>query len=139
LVPGIPSDALRDVVEASVGFSPEPSWSRAKVGALVMDVSADWLVELVLDGTNLSSYLSALFASKYFKLTSLPLAPSLPFSFSREKEYSPLLAMEAMSIFGMPSRREAIASVSPPFLGEVEVFPMKGLELIVSQVFKEQG
>ena len=84
MVPGIPSDALRDVVEASVGFSPEPSWSRAKVGALVMDVSADWLVELVLDGTNRSSYSSALMTN--LELTSLPLAPSLPFSFSREKE-----------------------------------------------------
>jgi len=44
--------------------------------------------------------------------------------------------MEAMSIFGMPSRKEAIASVSPPFLGEVEAFPMKGLELIISQISK---
>jgi hypothetical protein len=44
--------------------------------------------------------------------------------------------MEAMSIFGMPSRREAIASASEPFLGEVEVLPMKGLVLIVSRIPK---
>jgi len=44
--------------------------------------------------------------------------------------------MEAMSIFGIPSRREAIASVSAPFLGEVEDFPIKGLVLNISRVFR---
>jgi len=46
------------------------------------------------------------------------------------------LAMEAISIFGIPSRREVIVSASDPFLGEVDAFPMKGFVLIISQIAK---
>jgi len=67
-------------------------------------------------------------------LTSLPFAVSLlSLSLSLEKEMSPLLARDAMSMLPIPSLRAFKPSISVVFLGDAGALAMNGLDLDIVQ------